>query len=81
MSNHWYHTQSWYAPLISEESIVVDGDSTFETVPAEGVVTQSVTATFSLDDVSATFFKVVIEFPEAEDSEDPWEEPWEDTEE
>ena len=67
--------------LISEESIVVDGDSTFETVPAEGVVTQSVTATFSLDDVSATFFKVVIEFPEAEDSEDPWEEPWEDTEE
>ncbi len=21
MSNHWYHTQSWYAPLISEESI------------------------------------------------------------
>lgn len=39
-----------------------------------------VTATFSLTDVTATFFKAVIEFPEAGDSEDPWEEPWEDPE-
>ena len=68
--------------LISDEIVgFSDGDSIFDTAPAEGTVTQSVTATFSLTDVTATFFKAVIEFPEAEDSEDPWEEPWEDTEE
>ena len=50
--------------LISEEIVgFSDGDSIFDTEPTEGPVTQSVTATFSLDDVSATFFKAVIEFP------------------
>ena len=62
--------------LISEEIVgISEGDSTFETAPAEGAVTQSVTATFSLTDVTATFFKVVIEFPIPGDSEDPGEDP------
>ena len=55
---------------ISEEIVnFVDGDSFFEIDPTEGAVTQSVTATFSLDYVSATFFKAVIESPDTGDSE------------
>ena len=58
--------------LISEEIVGFgEGDSTFDTDPAEGTVTQSVTATFSLDDVSATFFKAVIEFPSSGDPGEP----------
>ena len=50
--------------LISGEIVgISEGDSTFYTAPAEGAVAQSVTATFSLADVTATFFKAVIEFP------------------
>ena len=68
--------------LISDEIVgFSEGDSTFYTDPTEGAVTQSVTATFSLTDVTATFFKAVIEFPEAGDSEDPWEDPESDQEE
>ena len=68
--------------LISEEIVGFgEDDSTFTIDPTEGAVTQSVTATFSLTDVTATFFKAVIEFPEAGDSEDPWEDPESDQEE
>lgn len=69
--------------LISSEIVgISEGDSTFATAPADGTVTQSVTATFSLDDVSDTFFKAKIEFPEAGDSDEPeQEEPEEDPEE
>lgn len=67
--------------LISEEIVgISEGDSTFYTAPAEGAVTQSVTATFSLTDVTAKFFRAVIEFPIAGDPEDPWEEPEPDPE-
>lgn len=67
--------------LISDEIVgFSEGDSIFDTAPTEGTVTQSVTATFSLTDVTVTFFKAVIEFPEAGDLEDPWEEPWEEPE-
>ena len=66
--------------LISEEIVgISEGDSTFYTAPAEWAVTQSVTASFSLTDVTAKFFRAVIEFPSSGDSEDPsWEEPEED---
>lgn len=60
---------------ISEEIVnFVDGDPIFEIEQTEGPVTQSVTATFSPDDVSATFFKTVIEFPIPGGEEEPWEE-------
>ncbi len=65
---------------ISEEIVnFVDGDSIFDTKQAEWPVTQSVTATFSLTDVTAKFFKAVIEFPIPGDP-DPGEEPLEDPE-
>ena len=68
---------------ISEEIVnFVDGDSIFDIEQAEGPVTQSVTAIFSLTDVTAKFFSAVIEFPIAGDPwEDPREEPWEEPEE
>ena len=61
--------------LISDEIVgFSDGDSIFDTDPAEGAVTQSVTATFSLTDVTATFFQAKIEFPLPPDEpEDPGE--------
>ena len=37
------------------------GDPTFATAPTAGTVTQSVTATFSVNAVAETFFKAVIE--------------------
>ena len=62
--------------LISEEIVDFgDGDSSFDTDPTEGAVTQSVTATFSLDDVSATFFKAVIGFPSSGDTYEPEPDP------
>lgn len=69
--------------LISEEIVGFgEGDSTFYTAPADGAVTQSVTATFSPADVTAKFFRAVIEFPSSWDSEDPsWEDPEPDPEE
>ena len=70
---------------ISEEIVnFVDGDSIFDTEQTEGPVTQSVTATFSPADVSAKFFKAVIEFPipgDPDPGEEPWEEPEPDPEE
>ena len=69
--------------LISDEIVYIsDGDSIFDTEPAEGAVTQSVTATFSPTDVTAKFFRAVIEFPIPGDpEEDPLEEPEPDPEE
>ena len=68
--------------LISDEIVGFgEGDPIFDTAPAEGAVTQSVTATFSPADVTAKFFKAVIEFPIPEDPEEPWEEPEPDPEE
>ena len=69
--------------LISDEIVgFSEGDSTFYTDPTEGAVTQSVTATFSPTDVTAKFFRAVIEFPIPGDSEeDPGEEPEPDPEE
>jgi len=71
--------------LISDEIVYFsDGDSIFDTEQAEGPVTQSVTATFSQADVSAKFFKAVIEFPipgDPDPGEEPWEEPEPDPEE
>ena len=65
---------------ISEEIVnFVAGDSIFDTEQTEGPVTQSVTATFSLTDVTAKFFKAVVEFPIPGDS-DPGEEPEPDPE-
>ena len=62
--------------LISEEIVgISEGDSTFATAPTEGAVTQSVTATFSLTDVTDTFFKAVIEFPTSGDPDEPEPEP------
>ena len=62
--------------LISEEIVgISEGDSTFATAETDGAVTQSVTATFPMTDVTATFFKSKIEFPippdEPEDPGDP----------
>ena len=69
--------------LISDEIVgFSEGDSTFDTIETDGAVTQSVTATFSPADVTATFFKAKIEFPIPGDpEEDPWEEPEPDPEE
>lgn len=69
--------------LISDEIVgISEGDSTFYTAPADETVAQSVTATFSPDDVSAKFFKAKIEFPHPEgDPDDPGEEPEPDPEE
>ena len=61
--------------LISEEIVgISEGDSTFATAETDGAVTQSVTATFSPTDVTATFFKSKIEFQNAGDPDEP-EEP------
>ena len=66
--------------LISDEIVYFsDGDSIFDTEQTEGPVTQSVTATFSLTDVTAKFFRAVIEFPIPGDP-DPGEEPEPDPE-
>lgn len=61
--------------LISEEIVgFSEGDSTFATTETEGAVTQSVAATFSPTDVTATFFRAKIEFPLPPDEpEDPGE--------
>ena len=66
--------------LISDEIVgFSEGDSIFDTEQTEGPVTQSVTATFSPSDVTAKFFRAVIEFPIPGDpGEEPWEEPWEE---
>ena len=40
-----------------------------------GAVTQSVTATFSPTDVTAKFFKAVIEFPISEEPDEPEPDP------
>ena len=65
--------------LISEEIVDFnEGDSSFDTAPTEGAVTQSVTATFSPAEVTAKFFRAVIEFPGSGDPDEPWEEPWEE---
>ena len=62
--------------LISEEIVgISEGDSTFATAETEGAVTQSVTATFPMTDVTATFFKSKIEFPSPEEPDEPPEEP------
>ena len=56
--------------LISEEIVgFSDGNSIFDTDPADGAVTQSVTANFSPTDVTAKFFKAVIEFPIADNGD------------
>ena len=66
--------------LISEEIVgISEGDSTFASAPAEGAVTQSVTASFSPTDVTDKFFRAIIEFPIPGDS-DPGEEPEPDPE-
>ena len=58
--------------LISEEIVgISEGDSTFATAETEGAVTQSVTATFPMTDVTATFFKSKIEFPSAGEPDEP----------
>ena len=68
--------------LISDEIVGFgESDSTFDTAPAEGAVTQSVTAIFSPTDVMAKFFRAVIEFPSSGDPEEPWEDPEPDPEE
>ena len=65
--------------LISDEIVYFsDGDSIFDTEQTDGPVTQSVTATFSLTDVTAKFFRAVIEFPGSGDLDEPWEEPREE---
>ena len=56
------------------------GDSTFDTTETEGAVTQSVTATFSPTDVTAKFFKAVIEFPISEEPDEPEPDPEPDPE-
>ena len=67
--------------LISDEIVGFgEDDSTFATIETEGAVTQSVTANFSPTDVTAKFFKAVIEFPIAdngngEGGEEPEPEP------
>ena len=68
------------SPISDEIVVFSEGDSTFATDPAEGAVTQSVTANFSPTDVTAKFFKAVIEFPIAdngngEGGEEPEPEP------
>ena len=58
--------------LISEEIVgISEGDSTFATAETDGAVTQSVTATFPMTDVTATFFKSKIEFQSAGDPDEP----------
>ena len=62
--------------LVSEETVgFSEGDSIFDTDPAEGAVTQSVTATFDPSMVTATFFKARIEFPLPPDDPGEPEEP------
>ena len=50
-----------YYPIADESIDFGTGDPTFATVPAAGTVTQSVTATFSVNAVAETFFKAAIE--------------------
>ena len=48
------------SPIAAESIDFGTGDSTFATNPAAGTVTQSVTATFSVDTVAETFFNAAI---------------------
>ncbi len=67
---------------ISEEIVDFrDGDSIFDTLPASGLVTQTVTATFDASIVTETFFKAKIEFPRSDEPDEPWEPDPEEVEE
>jgi hypothetical protein len=67
---------------ISEEIVDFrDGDSIFDTLPASGLVTQTVTATFDAFLVSEKFFKAKIEFPRSDEPDEPWEPDPEEVEE
>jgi len=48
-------------------------DPSFDTAPTAGTVTQSVTATFSMNVVTETFFKATIELYKPYEPEEPWE--------
>ena len=50
-----------YYPIADESIDFGTGDPAFDTAPAAGTVTQSVTATFSVNAVAETFFKAAIE--------------------
>jgi hypothetical protein len=50
-----------YYPIADESIDFGTGDPTFATAPTAGTVTQSVTATFSVNAVAETFFKAAIE--------------------
>ena len=68
-------------PISNEIVDFRDGDSIFDTLPASGLVTQTVTATFDASIVTETFFKAKIEFPRSDEPDEPWEPDPEEVEE
>ena len=68
-------------PISNEIVDFRDGDSIFDTLPASGLVTQTVTATFDASLVSEKFFKAKIEFPRSDEPDEPWEPDPEEVEE
>ena len=68
-------------PISNEIVDFRDGDSIFDTLPASGLVTQTVTATFDTYLVSEKFFKAAIEFPRSDEPDEPWEPDPEEVEE
>ena len=58
------------SPIAKESISFGAGDSTFATAPAAGTIVQSVTATFSVSDVSSKFFKAVIEVSDPNEPEE-----------
>ena len=60
--------------LISDEIVgFSDGDSIFDTAPAIGPVTQTVTVIFDNAYNPEKFFKAAIEWAIVENPDDPWE--------
>ena len=58
------------SPIAKESISFGTGDPTFATNRTTGLVTQSVTATFSVSDVSSKFFKAVIEVSDPNEPEE-----------
>ena len=61
------------SPIAKESISFGAGDSTFATAPDTGLVTQPVTATFSVNVVSEKFFKAAIEPIKSYEHEEPVE--------
>ena len=61
------------SPIADESISFSDGDPFFDTTSTTEFVTQTATATFDKNQVTAKFFKAAIEVPRVEQPEEPWE--------